>query len=104
LTDRYVKGIPADARASKPGGSLSATELSAGPRAQITALNGIAKDRGQSLAQLALAWTLRHASMTSTLIGASRIAQLEENLGALRKLHFEAAELAQIDQILASGP
>lgn len=103
LTDRYVKGIPADARASKPGGSLSSSELSAARRAQIAALNTIAAERGQSLAQLALAWTLRHSGMTSTLIGASRIGQLEENLGALRKLHFESAELARIDGILTSG-
>jgi L-glyceraldehyde 3-phosphate reductase len=104
LTERYLQGIPADSRAGKPGRSLAASDLTAARRAQIQALSAVASARGQSLAQLALAWTLRHPCMASALIGASRIQQLEENLGALRNLRFEPAELATIDRILASGP
>jgi len=102
LTNRYLKDIPADSRAGKPGRSLAPADLTAARRAQISALAGIAAARGQSLAQLALAWTLRQPCMTSALIGASRIEQLEDNLGALRNLAFEAAELAKIDGILSS--
>jgi L-glyceraldehyde 3-phosphate reductase len=102
LTDRYLKGVPADSRAGKPGRSLAAADLTAARRAQIAALAAVASARGQSLAQLALAWTLRHSCMASALIGASRVEQLEENLGALRNLSFEASELATIDRILAS--
>jgi L-glyceraldehyde 3-phosphate reductase len=103
LTDRYLKGTPADSRAGRPGGSLSAADLTATRRAQISALAAVASARGQSLAQLALAWTLRHSCMASTLIGASRVEQLEDNLGALRNLAFESDELAAVDRILSSG-
>lgn len=101
LTNRYLKDVPADSRAGKPGRSLAPADLTGARRAQVTALAAIAAARDQSLAQLALSWTLRHTCMTSALIGASRIEQLEDNLGALRNLKFDAAELAQIERILS---
>lgn len=103
LTDRYIAGIPLDSRAGKPGRSLSAADVTAGRLTQIAALAEIAARRGQSLAQLALAWDLRHPCMASALIGVSRIDQLDVNLGALRNLRFESAELADIDRILSTG-
>ena len=101
LTDRYLSGIPADSRAGKPGRSLSAADLTSARREQMRALAAIAAGRGQSLAQLALAWVLRHPGMTSALVGASHVDQLEDSLAALNNLGFEAAELAQIDRILS---
>jgi L-glyceraldehyde 3-phosphate reductase len=97
LTDRYLNGIPEDSRAAR-GGSLSPDMLSEENLAHIRALNEIAASRGQSLAQLALAWTLRDPRVTSTLIGASSVAQLEDNIGALQNLDFSDDELAAIDQ------
>jgi L-glyceraldehyde 3-phosphate reductase len=97
LTDRYLDGIPEDSRAAR-GGSLSREMLSEENLAHIRALNEIAASRGQSLAQLALAWTLRDPRVTSTLIGASSVAQLEDNVGALQRLDFSDEELAAIDQ------
>jgi L-glyceraldehyde 3-phosphate reductase len=96
LTDRYLNGIPADSRASR-NGSLSPDLLTDEALEKIRALNDIAKRRGQSLAQMALAWTLRDPRVTSTLIGASSVEQLETNLGALDKLEFSEDELAEID-------
>ena len=97
LTDRYLDGIPEDSRAAR-GGSLSREMLSEENLAHIRALNEIAASRGQSLAQLALAWTLRDPRVTSTLIGASSVGQLEDNIGALQRLDFSDEELAAIDQ------
>ncbi|HEX7299648.1 MAG TPA: L-glyceraldehyde 3-phosphate reductase [Solirubrobacteraceae bacterium] len=97
LTDRYLGGIPEDSRAAR-GGSLSTDMLSEENLASIRALNEIAKGRGQTLAQLALAWTLRDPRITSTLIGASSVAQLEDNLGALQRLDFSDDELAEMDR------
>jgi len=97
LTDRYLDGIPEDSRAAR-GGSLSRDMLSDENLAHIRALNEIAAGRGQSLAQLALAWTLRDPRVTSTLIGASSVAQLEDNVGALERLDFSDDELAEIDR------
>jgi L-glyceraldehyde 3-phosphate reductase len=97
LTDRYLNGVPEDSRAAR-GGSLSREMLSEENLAHIRALNEIAAGRGQSLAQLALAWTLRDPRITSTLIGASSVAQLEDNVGALNRLDFSDDELAAIDQ------
>jgi L-glyceraldehyde 3-phosphate reductase len=97
LTDRYLDGIPEDSRAAR-GGSLSKDMLTEENLASIRALNEIAKERGQTLAQLALAWTLRDPRITSTLIGASSVAQLEDNVGALRRLDFSDDELAEIDR------
>lgn len=97
LTDRYLNGVPADSRAAREG-SLSQTMLNDENLGRIRALNEIAAARGQSLAQLALAWTLRDARMTSTLIGASSVRQLDDNLGAVENLEFTDAELADIDK------
>jgi L-glyceraldehyde 3-phosphate reductase len=97
LTDRYLDGIPDGSRASRPG-SLSPDLLTDETMAKVRGLNEIAKARGQSLAQLALAWTLRDPRMTSTLIGASSIEQLEDNVRALDRLSFDASELAEIDR------
>jgi L-glyceraldehyde 3-phosphate reductase len=96
LTDKYLGGIPANSRAAE-NSSLSPDLLTPETLAKISSLNELASSRGQSLAQMALAWTLRDARMTSTLIGASSVAQLEDSLGALAKLDFSAAELAEID-------
>jgi L-glyceraldehyde 3-phosphate reductase len=97
LTDRYLDGIPEGSRASSPG-SLSADLLNDENLAKVRALNDIAARRGQSLAQMALAWTLRDPRVTSTLAGASTVAQLEQNLGALERLDFSDEELAEIDR------
>mgnify|MGYP003582823416 CR=1 FL=1 len=104
LTDKYLKGVPKDARVNKPGGgSLLPSHLSEANLAHVRALNEIAKARGQSLAQLALAWTLRDARVTSALIGASRPEQIVENVAALDNLVFSAEELAQIDRHAVEG-
>jgi L-glyceraldehyde 3-phosphate reductase len=97
LTDRYLAGIPAGSRASRPG-SLSADLMTERVLSKVRALQEIAARRGQTLAQMALAWTLRDPRITSTLIGASSLAQLEQNVGALDKLDFSAGELSEIDR------
>jgi L-glyceraldehyde 3-phosphate reductase len=96
LTDRYLEGIPEGSRASRPS-SLSPDLLTEQTLAKIRALNDIAARRGQTLAQMALAWTLRDPRVTSTLVGASSVAQLEANVGALDNLEFTDEELAAID-------
>ncbi|HEY2550274.1 MAG TPA: L-glyceraldehyde 3-phosphate reductase [Streptosporangiaceae bacterium] len=103
LTTRYLSGVPAGSRASKAG-SLSAGQLSEPNLARVRVLNQIAAARGQSLAQLALAWALRDQRVTSALIGASSVAQLEENLAAVRAPQLTGQELAAIDeQAVESG-
>ena len=102
LTDRYLDGIPEDSRAARDE-TFSPGMLSDENLAHIRALNEIAARRGQSLAQLALAWTLRDPRVTSTLIGASSVAQLEQNLAALQRLDFDAEELAEIDRYAQEG-
>jgi L-glyceraldehyde 3-phosphate reductase len=97
LTDRYLDGIPEGSRASRPG-SLSQDLLTDQAVAKIRALNEIAKRRGQTLAQMALAWTLRYPRMTSTIVGFSSVEQLEANVAALDNLEFTAEELAEIDR------
>ena len=97
LTDRYLDGIPADSRASREG-SLSQDLLTEQALEKVRALDEIAERRGQTLAQMALAWTLRDPRVTSTLVGASSVEQLEENVGALERLGFSADELAEIDR------
>lgn len=97
LTDRYLNGVPENSRAAQ-GKSLDPSWLTDDALTHIRALNDIAADRGQSLAQLALSWSLRDSRVTSVLIGASSVAQLEANVGALDNLEFSAAELASIDQ------
>jgi L-glyceraldehyde 3-phosphate reductase len=97
LTDRYLNGVPSDSRAAQ-GKSLNPDTLTDDALAKVRALNAIAERRGQSLAQLALAWGLRDPRMTSVLIGASSVKQLENNVGALDNLEFTAEELAEIDR------
>jgi L-glyceraldehyde 3-phosphate reductase len=97
LTDRYLGGIPEDSRAARDG-SFSPSLLTDEALGRIRALNEIAAGRGQSLAQLALAWTLRDARVTSTLVGASSVEQLEANVAALDRLDLSAGELAEIDR------
>jgi L-glyceraldehyde 3-phosphate reductase len=102
LTDRYLNGIPEGSRASADG-SLSRDMLSDDNLARIRALNDIASGRRQSLAQMAIAWALRDPRVTSVLIGASSIAQLEQNVTALDHLDFTADELANIDRYAVDG-
>ncbi|MFD9892396.1 L-glyceraldehyde 3-phosphate reductase [Amycolatopsis sp. NPDC059027] len=97
LTGRYLAGIPADSRAAQ-GKSLNPDTLTEEALAKVRALNEVAVRRGQTLAQLALAWALRDPRMTSVLIGASSVKQLEDNVGALANLEFTAGELAEIDR------
>jgi L-glyceraldehyde 3-phosphate reductase len=99
LTDRYLNGIPADSRAATSR-FLNKSDLTEEVMTRVRALNEIAAGRGQSLAQMALAWALRDPRMTSVIIGASSVQQLEENLGALDRLDFTAEELAELDKQL----
>jgi len=101
LTDRYLSGIPADSRAAKPHGFLRREEVTEATVAKVRRLNDIARARGQSLAQMALAWVLRHPEVTTALIGASRVAQIEDAVSALANLRFTGEELRAIDGILA---
>ena len=102
LTDRYLDGIPADSRAARKG-SLERGMLSDENLEHVRALNEIAGGRGQTLAQLAIAWALRDERVTSALIGASSVAQLEDSLGAVRHLDFTADELEAIDRHAVEG-
>jgi len=100
LTNKYLKGIPADSRAAKPHGFLKASEITEERLQQIRKLNEIAQERKQSLAQMALAWLLKDKRITTVLIGASSVEQLNDNLACLEKLHFSSAELDEIERIL----
>ncbi|EIA08231.1 aldo/keto reductase [Flavobacterium frigoris] len=100
LTDKYLKGIPENSRASNPNGHLQAEEISDAKVQKIIALNEIAQQRSQSLAQMALAWLLKDKRITSVLIGASSVGQLNNNIGSLQNLHFSTAELENIERIL----
>jgi L-glyceraldehyde 3-phosphate reductase len=102
LTDKYLHGIPEDSRAARDD-TFSPKLLTDENLERVRALNEIAVRRGQSLAQLALAWTLRDERVTSTLIGASSVAQLEQNLAALQRLDFDTEELADIDRYAREG-
>jgi len=97
LTDRYLRGVPADSRASQAG-SFSKDMLTDETLGKVRALNQLAQRRGQTLAQMALAWTLRDPRVTSALVGASSVAQLEQNIAALDKLAFAPEELSEIDR------
>ena len=97
LTDRYLEGIPEGSRASR-NDSLSPDTLTEEALAKVKGLNAVAAGRRQSLAQMALAWTLRDPRITSTLLGASSVAQLEQNLAALENLEFSPDELDEIDR------
>jgi L-glyceraldehyde 3-phosphate reductase len=102
LTDRYLKGIPGDSRAAKAV-FLKSTDITKERLDQIKRLNSIAKKRGQSLAQMALAWLLKDKRITSVLIGASSVDQLENNLGCLEKPGFTQAELNEIEEVLRTN-
>ena len=101
LTDRYLRGIPSGSRASKPHGFLKKDDIDERRLAQVRALNDVAAERGQTLAQMALAWVLRDIRISSALIGASCVEQIEQNVAALANLSFTAEELAGIDAILS---
>ncbi len=100
LTDRYLGGIPEGSRASKAHGFLKPAHITDDKIAKVQKLNAIAQQRGQTLAQMALAWVLRHETMTSVLIGASKVSQIEDAVGMLSKLEFSSDELQQIENIL----
>ncbi|MGQ9561686.1 MAG: L-glyceraldehyde 3-phosphate reductase [Candidatus Oleimicrobiaceae bacterium] len=100
LTDRYLHGIAPDARAAKPHGFLRPEQITEGKLAKVRLLCELARARGQTLAQMAIAWVLRRPEVTSALIGASKVSQLEENVAAVGKLDFAAEELEAIDKIL----
>ncbi len=102
LTDRYLHGIPEDSRAAKPHGFLQRADVTEAKLQKVARLRAIAAARSQSLAQMAAAWVLRHREMTSVLIGASRVSQIEEITGALENLQFADSELKAIDEALAA--
>ena len=101
LTRKYLGGIPDGSRAAKPHGFLRPEHLTEAKLAQVEKLDRIAQRRGQTLAELALAWVLRHPGMTSAIIGASRVTQIEDAVGCLKNLAFSASELEAIDHVLA---
>ncbi len=102
LTNRYLHDIPEGSRASKAHGFLRPAHITDEKLAKVRQLNDLALARGQTLAQLAVAWVLRHPGMTSALIGASSVKQVEDNVAALNNLNFSPEELAQIEAILAA--
>jgi L-glyceraldehyde 3-phosphate reductase len=101
LTDRYLQGISSDSRAGKSNTFLKPNMITEEILIKVQSLSELAKERGQSLAQMALAWVLRQGKVTSALIGASKTAQIEENVAALNHLEFSSDELQRIDSILA---
>jgi len=100
LSDKYLNGIPINSRAAKSTGYLKREQVTENVLAQITLLNRLAGVRGQTLAQMALAWVLRDKRMTSAIIGASSVEQIQDNLNALNRLNFVREELEIIDKIL----
>jgi L-glyceraldehyde 3-phosphate reductase len=102
LTNKYINGIPTDSRAAKPVSFLSKDQVTEEVVNRVKKLNEVAVERGQNLAQMALAWVLRGGKVTSALIGASRVSQIEENVAALNNLTFSEEELNRIDDILKS--
>ncbi len=100
LTDRYLGGIPQGSRASKEHGFLKPAHITDDKIDRVKKLNEMAKSRGQTLAQMALAWVLRHETMTSVLIGASKVEQIDDAVGTLKKLDFSTAELKEIDKVV----
>jgi L-glyceraldehyde 3-phosphate reductase len=102
LTDRYLNGIPVGSRAAQ-GRFLTADMLTDQTMKHVRALNGMARRRGQTLAQMALAWVLRDSRVTSVLVGASSVAQLDLNVGALANTSFDDDELAEIDRYAVEG-
>jgi L-glyceraldehyde 3-phosphate reductase len=102
LTDKYLAGVPEDSRVRR-GNYFSSELITEENLERVRLLGDIARRRGQSLAQLAIAWTLRDPRVTSALLGASSVAQLEQNVAALERLDFDAAELAEIDRYAVEG-
>ena len=100
LTDRYLHGIPADSRAASSSRFLTPQDITEVKIARVRRLNELASARGQTLAQMAIAWLLREEQLTSVLIGASKVSQIEDCVGALENLNFTPAELQQIEEIL----
>lgn len=100
LTDKYLKGIPNDSRAAKPHGFLKPDRLTEANLAKIQKLNTLAQERSQTLAQMAIAWVLRHEAVTTALVGASRPEQIENSVGVIQNLRFSDDELDQIEDIL----
>jgi L-glyceraldehyde 3-phosphate reductase len=103
LTDKYLKGIPADSRAGKPHGFLRPEDISEEVLAKVRLLNDIARARGQTMAQMALSWVLRHKQVTSALVGASRVQQIEDAVAALKNPSFAPDELEKISAILTTA-
>ncbi|HEY5297418.1 MAG TPA: L-glyceraldehyde 3-phosphate reductase [Verrucomicrobiae bacterium] len=102
LTDKYLRGIPEGSRAAKPHGFLKPNQVTAEKISKVKRLDKLAKARGQTLAQMAIAWVLRHPGMTSALIGTSKIAQIEDAVHALKNLKFSGTELQKIEAVLKS--
>lgn len=102
LSNKYLNGFPEDSRAVRDGRYLSTDKLNDSLIEKVRALNNVATKRGQSLAQMAVAWLLKDSRVTSVLVGASRVEQLEQNVAALSNIVFEIDELAAIEKILAS--
>lgn len=102
LTDRYLDGIPADSRAAKPTGFLKPEQITDEKMDKVKKLAQIARRRGQTIAQLALAWVLRRDTVTSAIIGASKVVQIEENIKAIKNLTFTPEELGEIEGVLRS--
>ncbi len=103
LTDKYLHGLPANSRAAKPSGFLKAEQIEPGIMEKVNRLNEIAVSRGQSLAQMAIAWLLKDQRVTSVIVGASSVEQLKNNLGSLENTLFSDEELQHIDEITAKG-
>ncbi len=101
LTNRYLNGIPRNSRAAKPHGFLRPEQVTEEKLSKVRQLNELAKGRGQSMAQMALAWVLRCREVTSALIGASRTTQIDDAVGALKNLSFSQEEYQEIERILA---
>lgn len=100
LTDKYLKGIPADSRAAKDGRYLKPEQIAPEKLQMISQLNAVAQKRGQSLAQMAIAWLLKDPRITSVLIGVSKPEQLDDNVAAVKNSQFSFEELAEIERIL----
>ena len=99
LTNRYLKGIPQDSRAGKPDTYLEREDITEDKLTKVRLLNEIAQKRGQSMAQMALAWVLRQPVVISALVGASRVSQVEDSIATLNRLDFTQEELSSIDKI-----
>jgi L-glyceraldehyde 3-phosphate reductase len=101
LTDRYLNGIPPDSRAAKVNTALDPEDIQESQTAKVRRLSVLAQKRGQTMAQMALAWVLRQPAVTSALVGASRVAQIEDSVTTLNKLDFSPEELEAIEKILS---